>query len=298
MRRSAGLSFMRTSIGQMLARVGTPRAALVALLICCGCARGQIVRRPALASHAVDFEGLSSVCDFADGVPLSDEYAARSVAFSGPGFGGLNGGVAANWCTLGTGRYPPLGNHSFDGLGFLGFSALSAFNLQTGKPIAPETVRFDVRVTNIVASFAGIDGHYVTVELWSGPALSFNDKGELLKSLQLQMTPSLQAFTLADENDLFVDCVRRIVITSPAKLFILDNLHYDITQADDSTCGPEPGASATTSPPPPSSAAPAAATPSRSARAVGCSVFAAAVLIVHIGSLRTNKRPGRTARRT
>merc|ERR1719487_746503 len=98
------------------------------------------VRRPSSEPHAITFEGVSTHCNFAHGVPLSSEYEAlHFVKFEGPGFG----------------------------TGFLGFSTLHAFHERTGKPISPETIRFDVRVTNVVASFAVVDGHAVTVELWS-----------------------------------------------------------------------------------------------------------------------------------
>jgi hypothetical protein len=68
------------------------------------------VRRPARASHYIDFEGLSSICDFADGTPISDQYAARLATFTGPGFGALNGGVPTHACTLSGGAFPPLNN--------------------------------------------------------------------------------------------------------------------------------------------------------------------------------------------
>ena len=192
-------------------------------------------------AHLLTFEGLSTICDFADGVPLSDEYAARLAAFSGPGFGALNGGVPSHGCTIWDGAYPPLGNGSFSGLGFLGFSALHVFHERTGKPIAPETVRFDVRVTNLKLWAAGIDGHDLEVELWSGPARSYNDQGVLLKTYRFPMTHTLQGFDLVDENEIYVDCVRRLELRSDAKLFLIDDFFYEVSSADDSVCGPMPG---------------------------------------------------------
>jgi len=171
------------------------------------------VRRPSSQPHAIAFEGVSTHCDFADGVPLSSEYEAlHLVKFEGPGFGALNGGVPMHACTLWHGAFPPLGNDSFAGSGFLGFSTLHAFHERTGKPISPETIRFDVRMTNLVASFAAVDGHAVTVELWSGAGLSFNDNGVLLKTFLLPTSAEMQSFNLVDENDIFVDCVRRMEV--------------------------------------------------------------------------------------
>ena len=147
-----------------------------------------VVKRPSQLTHHLDFEGLSTTCDFsAAPAILKDEYTTRLVTFSGPGFGGLNGGVAMDRCALSSGNFPPLNNASVAGTGFLGFSTLHAFVGRTGKPISPETVRFDVRMTNILASFSGLDGHSVTIELWSGPGDSFDDEGELLQANALSM---------------------------------------------------------------------------------------------------------------
>ena len=216
---------------------------------------GAQVRRPAALSHAIGFEGLTTNCDFAASkAPLSDEFAEKDVAFSGPGFGKPlppNGGVPMDGCALSSGMFPPLGNGSFDGSGFLGFSTLHAFNDRTGKPIAPETIVFEQRMTNIIASFAGIDGHPVNIELWSGPGRSHDDAGEVLQSFSFTMSAQLTPFKLVDENDIYVDCVRRMVVSSPSKIFILDNLIYDVTSADDSICGIEPGRQAPAGPPPP-----------------------------------------------
>ena len=203
------------------------------------------VRRPATVAHSLTFEDLSTTCDFAAGEPISTEYAARFATFSGPGFGALNGGVPAHACALSGGGFPPLGNASFSGSGFLAFSTLHAFHGSTGKPVSPETVRFDVRVTNLRMSFAGIDGHEALVELWSGPSLSYNDRGHLLASYRFPMTAELQAFDMVDENGIYVDCVRRAVVSSSAKLFVLDNFFYEVSAAGDGVCAPVPDATGT-----------------------------------------------------
>lgn len=200
------------------------------------------VRRPSSGAFLLDFEDLTAgTCQFSQGIPISDEYASSSVGFVGPGFGGMNGGVPMDGCALSAGGFPPLGNDSFAGSGFLGFSTVHTFTGgRTGKAIAPETVRFDSRMTNIVASFAGIDNHNVHIELWSGPGNSYNDGGVLLQSFELPMLGRLQAYNLVDENDIFVDCVRRMEISSPAKMFVLDNLEYALSAAGDEICVNDP----------------------------------------------------------
>lgn len=209
------------------------------------------VRRPASGSHSLTFEDMAtSVCDLAKGTPLGNEYAARLATFRGPGFGSLNGGVPARACLLADGDFPPLGNHSFEGNGFLAFSTLHVFHDQTGKPVGPETVNFDVRATNIRVALAGIDGHSAEIELWSGPANAYNDHGELLATSVVQMSPELQSFDMLDDAGMYVDCVRRMVIRSEAKLFVLDNLFFEMTSADDSVCGPMPGGHKLTNLPP------------------------------------------------
>ena len=209
------------------------------------------VQRPSRVSHELGFETLTTNCDFAasDKV-LQDEYATRGVFFSGPGFGALNGGVAMNKCAFSSGRFPPLSNRSVSGEGFLGFSTLHVFNDRTGKPIAPETVRFDVRVTNIALGVSGLDGHTLTVELWTGPSQTFDDAGELLQSYTIPLTEELVVHQLADENDIFVDCVRRVEISSRAKMFVIDDFRFDVSAANDGICGIEPGRSSPSAPPP------------------------------------------------
>lgn len=240
-----------------------------------------VVKRPSQLTHHLDFEGLSTTCDFsAAPAILKDEYTTRLVTFSGPGFGGLNGGVAMDRCALSSGNFPPLNNASVAGTGFLGFSTLHAFVGRTGKPISPETVRFDVRMTNILASFSGLDGHSVTIELWSGPGDSFDDEGELLQTYTLPMTATLQSFKLVDEADIFVDCVRRMTFTSPSKIFILDDLRYDVSSADDGLCGAEPGREAPSSPPPSDSAAAGAPRGGSAAALVGTAAASSLALLL------------------
>ena len=180
------------------------------------------VRRPAILTHSIGFEGLTTNCDFAAAkAPIYDEYAERDVSFSGPGFGipiAPNGGVAMDGCALWDGAFPPLGNGSFDGRGFLGFSAAHSFHERTGKPIAPETLRFDVRMTNIKASFAGLDGHPVNIEVWSGPGSSYNDGGELLETFSIPMSTTLSEVELADKNGIYVDCCGQTMDEVEAKL--------------------------------------------------------------------------------
>lgn len=203
----------------------------------CECAS---VRRPSQPPDLiVDFEGKPQVCNFAEGNVLFDDYAASLVRFSGPGFGALNGGVIMGACALGSLAFPPLSNSSFDGSNFLGFSTLHILAGQA-KPLSPETIKFDVRMTNIVLALAGIDDKTATVELYSGPGDSFDDAGVLLHTFTLQMSAVLQRFELVDENELFVDCVRRMVIYSPAKLFVLDDLQYSVSQASDGVCKDSP----------------------------------------------------------
>ena len=190
-----------------------------------------------------DFENLNltGVCRFENGILIRSQYAHDFVEFAGPGFGSLNGGVLLDACALSGGDYPPLGNASFAGRGFVGFSTLHTFTGgRTGKAIAPETVRFALRMTNIRASFAGIDGHSVRVELWSGPGTSYNNKGVLLLSREMQMSGELRQFPFVNSADRMVDCVRRIEISSPAKMFVLDNFLYELSAASDEQCPDDP----------------------------------------------------------
>ena len=92
-----------------------PWLAAVLLLVLFPVAKAP-VRRPSYQQYTLDFEGVTSNCDFSLGVPLSNEFAVKAINFAGPGFGALNGGVPMHGCTLWNGDFPPLGNQSFDGL--------------------------------------------------------------------------------------------------------------------------------------------------------------------------------------
>lgn len=171
-------------------------------------------------------------CDFDVAPVLRNEYTSDSVRFAGPGYGALNGGVIVRKCAFSTGQYAPLYNASVAGDRALGFSALHRLRFRAGKPIGPETIRFTARATNIALQLAGIDGHSARVDLWSGAAESYNDEGELLRSYSFVLSPALQRFELVDENDIFVDCVRRVTVASDAKVFMLDELQVaEKTQA-------------------------------------------------------------------
>ena len=229
-------------------------------------AQQTIVTRPTVgAEQTISFEGITESCDFALGAPVSNEYAVKSIHFAGPGFGALNGGVPLHKCALWSNDFPPLGNHSVHDMGFLGFSTLHSFQSTTGKPISPETIRFEVRVTNIKLWLAGIDGHAATIELWSGPDLSFDDQGELLQTFSFTMSDTLTQVKLVDAANLYIDCVKRIEIYSAAKVFVMDDLQYGFTAADDSLCGAEPGKTAPSAPPGSDSAASARSSSSTSA---------------------------------
>ena len=109
----------------------------------------------------INFDAVAPAgCDIDDAAVVFDEYTSSSARFSGPGYGRMNGGAALNACTFSSGAFPPLGNESFDGSGVLGFSTLHVL-AGGAKPIGPETIRFDVRVTNIALEFAGIDDKQV-----------------------------------------------------------------------------------------------------------------------------------------
>lgn len=218
--------------------------AIAALAVSFASAAANSVRRPESQSHSITFEydeviGLpsSAACDFDAGFLVTDEYqASRRVRFSGPGFGAFNGGVLIDGCTFDADDYPPLANASLIGSRTLGFSTLHLLDGTNGKPVAPESLRFDTAVTNLRLGLAGIDDKPVTVELYDGVFDSFEDQGTLLRRLVFPLTPEMRIYELVNDNQIFVDCVRRVVISSPAKLFLLDEISYGESTATDATC--------------------------------------------------------------
>ena len=148
---------------------GPLRRHLVLLAVSLGHIKAASLKRPSSSKFNIDFEADGDVglpCDFSEGDVVKEQYASKMALFSGPGFGGLNGGVRTGGCAVGRGDLPPLSNASFKGLGLLGFSTLHMLSDgRTGKPVSPETVRFDVRMTNIRLGVAALDGNDITVEL-------------------------------------------------------------------------------------------------------------------------------------
>ena len=115
------------------------RRALFALLCIVQRSGGASVRRPSQQQLSIDFEGPpTQVCDFALGSVVTDQYAANLAQFAGPGYGSLNGGVVMGACALSGGAFPPLGNASFGGGSYMGFSTLHVLSTGEGQPIQIE----------------------------------------------------------------------------------------------------------------------------------------------------------------
>ena len=145
---------------------GSLRWRLVLFVVALGRTHAASLKRPSSSKFTIGFEGDALPCDISQGDVVKEQYASKMVFFSGPGFGGLNGGVRTGGCAVGRGDLPPLSNASFNGLGLLGFSTLHMLSGgRTGKPVSPEMVRFDVRMTNIRIGIAALDGNEITVEL-------------------------------------------------------------------------------------------------------------------------------------
>ena len=145
---------------------GSLRRRLVLFVVALGRTHAASLKRPSSSKFTIGFEGDGLPCDISQGDVVKEQYASKMVFFSGPGFGGLNGGVRTGGCAVGRGDLPPLSNASFNGLGLLGFSTLHMLSGgRTGKPVSPQTVRFDVRMTNIRIGIAALDGNEITVEL-------------------------------------------------------------------------------------------------------------------------------------
>ena len=65
---------------------------------------------------------------------------------------------------------------------------------------------------------------------------------ESLSSSHALTLARLARLSRSRSQDLYVDCIRRIEVYSAAKVFVMDNLFYEVTSADDGICGPMPGA--------------------------------------------------------
>ena len=52
-------------------------------------------------------------------------------------------------------------------------------------------------------------------------------------------------YELVNENNVFIDCVRRMRISTQAKIFVVDDLSYEVSLADDAYCGIDPRSNGT-----------------------------------------------------
>ena len=149
----------------------------------------------------------------ADGALLSNQFLGdKQVRFEGPGFGNPNGGVWLGGCSVADGDYPPLSNASVNGNGFMGFSTLHTLSGRVGKPVGPETIRFDAYMTN-VARLRRARRPPRRDRGVLGAADSYDDLGELLLKESVPLSDGLVRHELVDSQNIFVDCVRRLVIS-------------------------------------------------------------------------------------
>ncbi len=108
---------------------------------------------PALWAGSIDFER-SSPCSFLLTQPLTSEYSALGVTFSGPSAG--SGGATVNQCGF-------FGVSGHSGTDFLAFSTDADFN-GGGHPLTPENIAFAAPVAN-VALFVGGTAYGPSYEL-------------------------------------------------------------------------------------------------------------------------------------
>ena len=152
----------------------------------------------------------------------------------------------------------------------MGFSTLHTLSGRVGKPVGPETIRFDAYMTNVAVGFAGLDGHPVEIEVYSGAADSYDDLGELLLKESVPLSDGLVRHELVDSQNIFVDCVRRLVISSTAKIFLLDDLEYGPSATDCATRAAEAAAAKAEPTPRPARTARKRRGRRRRARAASC----------------------------
>lgn len=154
----------------------------------------------------INFDDTSQPCLFEATADLKTAYQGLGVTFDGPG--GNEGGAVLNECSgfNVTGYSPP---------NFLAFNANTSLSVG-GSPTHPEEISFAQPVSFVqisAGSFSG-RGQTLTVE-------AFDTDNNLLGSDTITLDAALQPLSIAANG------IVRVVITSPASAFALDDLIFD-----------------------------------------------------------------------
>jgi hypothetical protein len=159
------------------------------------------------AVTTINFDDGSQPCSFIQTVALRNEYQAMGVIFDGPG--GNDGGAILDQCGVFSvsGHSPP---------NFLAFNAGAALS-DGGTPTDPEEITFVGTVSSVQVNAGSNSGSGQTLTMEA-----FNTGGGSLGSDTITLSPALQSLSISASG------IARVVISSPASVFVLDDLTFDV----------------------------------------------------------------------
>jgi len=164
------------------------------------------VTPPSANATVINFDDVSAPCLFMDTVALRDQYASLGVTFAGP-TGPNDGGAILNECgNFGvSGHSPP---------NFLAFNAGAVLS-DGGIPRNPEIIKFSPLVSEVqINAGSGADaGMSLLME-------AFDSTGNLLGADSIIMQPGMQTLSISANG------IAAVVISSPAGIFVLDDLAF------------------------------------------------------------------------
>jgi uncharacterized repeat protein (TIGR01451 family) len=162
---------------------------------------------PQAGLTVIDFDDFPQPCSFISTTALRDEYQSRGIRFNGPG--GNNGGAILDQCSgfSVSGYSPP---------NFLGFNAWTSLS-NGGIPRGPEEITLlgTASFVQVNAGSSEGSGYPITLE-------AFNLAGSSLGSHTITLASVLQPLLVT------ADGIARVVISTPASVFVLDDLTVDL----------------------------------------------------------------------
>ena len=169
----------------------------------------------------IDFDDVTAPCLFSNTVRLTTEYADLNAVFAGPG--GNDGGAVLNEC----GGFAVSGHSSPN---FLAFSRGATLG-DGGVPQEPETITFARPVSQVEAlvGSASYAGSLLTMRAY--------DSGNVLvdeASIALASTLAPIGVSAAE--------ISKVVISTPANTFVVDDLTFDCPRTYDVYLGTNPAA--------------------------------------------------------
>lgn len=159
----------------------------------------------------INFDDVTSPCNFAGTHALREEYAAQGVHFMGNA--PLNGGGNLNEC----GNFGVTGHSAPN---FMAFNANSSY-MDGGVPTPPETITFDTPLTFFAAKMGSGSGAGQPATL-----TAYGADGQVLASSTLTLATQLEYATITASG------IYTVVLSTTASVLVADDLAFSTSPSD------------------------------------------------------------------